>query len=121
MTVSGLSWIRHTIAARAVVWHLEEPVIEAIQAIIGELAANIVVHAFGDGGLILTHRPGAVYCQAVDHGPGMTLPFLAGWQAPEIGDPAAPRGLWLVRMLSTRMQVDSSTTGTTVTVALVWK
>ena len=119
--MSSLSRIRQTIAAQAAAWHVEEPIVDAIQAVSSELAANMIVHAHGDGRLIVTHRLGAVYCQAVDRGPGMPLPFLAGWQAPAIGDPAAARGLWMVRMLSTRMQIDSSVMGTTVTVALVWK
>lgn len=120
-TVSSLSRIRQAIAAQAATWHLDEPTVETLQAVSGELAANMIVHAHGDGSLILTHRPGAVYCQAIDRGPGMPLPFLAGWQAPEIGDPAAARGLWVVRMLSTRTQIDSSVMGTTVTAALVWR
>lgn len=119
--VKSLSRIRHAIADQAAQWHLAEPVVETVQTVVSELAANIVVHAGGDGSLILTHRPGVLYCQAVDHGPGMPLPALAGWRVPESGDPAAARGLWTVRMLSTRMHIDSSSLGTTVTTVLAWK
>jgi hypothetical protein len=51
----------------------------------------------------------------------MQLPFLAGWQAPAIGDPEAPRGLWTVRMLSARLQIDSSVLGTTATAVIIWR
>jgi len=120
-TVGSLSRIRQAVALQAAIWRLGEPIVDAVQAIVSELAANMIVHARGDGRLILTHRPSAIHCQAIDRGPGMPLPFLAGWQAPAIGDPAAARGLWMVRMLSTRLQIDSSVLGTTVTAVLAWK
>lgn len=117
----SLSRIRHAIARQAAHWHLADEIVETVQTVVCELAANIVAHADGDGMLILTHRQGTLYCQAVDRGPGMPLPFLGGWQVPEAGDPAAARGLWTVRMLSTRLYIDSSNLGTTVTAVLVWK
>jgi len=121
LTVESLSRIRQAIVGRAAAWRLDDSIVETVQTVSSELAANIIAHAGGEGMMILTCRPGALYCQAVDHGPGMRLPFLAGWQAPDIGDPAAARGLWTVRMLSARVQIDSSILGTTVTAALVWK
>jgi anti-sigma regulatory factor (Ser/Thr protein kinase) len=121
LTVDSLSRIRHAIAGYATTWRLDDPIVEIVQTVSSELAANIIAHADGEGRLILTRRPGGLYCQAIDHGPGIPLPFWAGWQAPEIGDPDAPRGLWTVRTLSNRMQIDSSNLGTTVTAVLIWK
>lgn len=121
LTVRSLSRIRRAITGQAGTWRLNEPMVDAVQTVSSELAANIIVHAHGDGRLIFTQRPGAFYCQAIDRGPGMPLPFLAGWQAPASGDPAAARGLWMVRMLSARVQIDSSILGTTVTAVLVWR
>lgn len=121
LTVESLSRIRHAIADRAVSWRLDDLIVETVQSVSGELAANIIAHAEGDGGLILTRKQGGLYCQAIDHGPGMTLPFLAGWQVPAIGDPAAARGLWTVRMLSARLQIDSSVLGTTVTAVIIFR
>ena len=121
LTVASLSRIRHTIADHAATWRLDDLVVETVQTVSSELAANIILHAHGDGRLILTRRPGGLYCQAIDHGPGIALPFWAGWQAPEIGDPDAPRGLWTVRTLSARMQIDSSILGTTVTAVIIWR
>jgi anti-sigma regulatory factor (Ser/Thr protein kinase) len=121
LTVKALSRIRQSIVGWAAAWHLDELVVETVQTISSELAANIIVHARGEGRLVLTCRPGMLYCQAIDRGPGMPRPFLAGWHVPDIGDPAAARGLWTVRMLSARMQIDSSVMGTTVTAVLLWR
>jgi anti-sigma regulatory factor (Ser/Thr protein kinase) len=120
-TVRSLSGIRQAIADQATYWCLSGVVVEVVQTISSELAANIVAHAEGDGRLVLSYRPGVLHCQAIDRGPGMPLPFLAGWQPPDTADPAAARGLWTVRMLSARMQIDSSALGTTVTTVLVRK
>lgn len=117
--MKSLSRIRHAIADRAASWRLDAPIVEAVQTVSSELAANIIAHACGDGRLVLTRVPGGLYCQAIDRGPGMPLPFLAGWHAPAIGDPAAARGLWTVRTLSARMQIDSSALGTTVTAVII--
>lgn len=121
LKVDGLSRIRQAIADQAATWGLDEHVVHAVQMVSSELATNIIVHAHGNGGLVITYRAGMIYCQAVDQGPGMTLPFLAGWNAPASGDPTAARGLWMVRMLSARLQIDSSILGTTVTAVLIGK
>lgn len=121
LTAGSLSLIRQAIAELAEIWRLDDRMVEIVQTVSSELAANIIAHACGDGRLVLTRKPGGLYCQAIDRGPGLPLPFLAGWQAPAIGDPEAARGLWTVRLLSSRVQIDSSVLGTTVTAVLIWR
>lgn len=121
LTVEGLGRIRQAIADRTATWDLDEHAGYTLQVICSELTSNIIKHAGGDGRLVLTYRTGSLYCQAIDRGPGMARPFLAGWSPPDWGDPAAARGLWMVRMLSVRMQIDSSVLGTTVTALVAGK
>jgi anti-sigma regulatory factor (Ser/Thr protein kinase) len=115
---SGLGRVRRMINERSAVWSLTDDTRHHLETIACELVGNIIRHAGGAGRLRISARSGFVYCQAVDRGPGLARPYQAGWGAPPSGDPSAARGLWLVRLLSARLHIDSSPLGTTITAAI---
>jgi anti-sigma regulatory factor (Ser/Thr protein kinase) len=83
--------------------------------IASELASNAVRHGGGAGRLRLSREDGALRCVVDDSGPGMTRPAVAGTSAPPpyaVGG----RGLWIVRRLAIRTNIESTERGTTVTV-----
>lgn len=94
---------------------LPQTVVHRLQAVINELITNVIVHCDGEGRLRVTLRSGRVYCQVVDNGPGIKHAYLAGWAPPDAADLRSCRGLWLARMFSDQMTIDSSTLGTTIT------
>lgn len=94
---------------------LPQTVVHRLQTVISELVTNVIVHCGGEGRLRVTLHGSRIYCQVVDNGPGIKRAYLAGWAPPTAADPRSYRGLWLARMFSDQMTIDSSTLGTTIT------
>jgi anti-sigma regulatory factor (Ser/Thr protein kinase) len=90
--------------------------IEALLIIAVELATNALRHGGGAGRFQLWNTGATVLCRVTDEGPGMVNPD-AGRLAP---DPLAEdgRGLWMCRQFSDRLEINTASTGTTVTAAI---
>lgn len=110
----GLYALRAAVAAHAAHFGLPETLVEDVVVIANELASNAVRHGGGDGRLRLWRNESTVHCQVSDGGAGMAQPETAGTRR---AAPAAPggRGLWIVRQLCLRLDVDTGPGGTTVT------
>jgi anti-sigma regulatory factor (Ser/Thr protein kinase) len=103
-TVADLSRLRLRVGGIAGLAGLDEPRCEEFVLAAYELACNAILHGGGAGNLLLSRLDGFLRCQVSDDGPG----FIAG-------SAAAGRGLWLVRLLSDRIEIDSGAGGAVVT------
>jgi anti-sigma regulatory factor (Ser/Thr protein kinase) len=111
---TGLFALRSAVAACAADLGTPERLVDDLVVIANELASNAVRHGGGAGRLLLWRNAAAVHCRVIDGGPGMGEPDVAGTQR---ASPAAAggRGLWIVRQLCDRLDVDTGPRGTTVT------
>lgn len=110
-----LHQIRELVSRQAEAWNLHPVATRTLNVVITELLTNVILHGGSEGRLRLTVRTDSLYCQVTDHGPGIARPHTAGWRPPSTADPFSSRGLWIVRMLSDHLTIDSSHIGTTVT------
>jgi anti-sigma regulatory factor (Ser/Thr protein kinase) len=78
---------------------------------VGELAGNTLVHTSGPGTLALWAAGDEVICQIQDG--GWISDPLAGTTCPDPAAPGGGRGLWIVRQLCDRVEMDSGPSGTT--------
>jgi anti-sigma regulatory factor (Ser/Thr protein kinase) len=81
-----------------------------------ELASNAVRHGGGRGRLRLWRAGLALLCEVSDRGPGLD-DDRAGRERPAHSAPGG-RGLWIVRQLADRVDVQTGPTGTIVTIVL---
>jgi anti-sigma regulatory factor (Ser/Thr protein kinase) len=113
---TGLRLVREAVAAHAVALHVPAPEITNVVLVASELAANALRHGGGAGQLRLWRDGTHVYCQVIDHGPGIAEPY-PGQSTP---DPTAVegRGIWICRQLSSDLVISGTqdgASGTTVT------
>jgi anti-sigma regulatory factor (Ser/Thr protein kinase) len=115
--LSSLAGLRAAAAVEGRRYGLAGRPLNDLVLVANELATNAVRHGGGTGWMWLWCRDGCVYCQVSDHGDGMRDPIHAGERASST-NALTGRGLWLVRQMSDRLDIDSSNGGTTVTVAI---
>lgn len=75
-----------------------------------EITTNAIEHGGGDAHVVITAGIAGVSVEVNDHGPGLPS------TAPQLPQPTTPhgRGLWLADQLCDRLEVSSTTQGTTV-------
>ncbi len=107
--------LRAAVAAHAADLGAPPELVAHLVIIASELASNAVRHGGGTGRLRLSREDSGLCCVVDDSGPGMAEPSVAGRSAPS---PLAHggRGLWIVRRLASRTDIESTERGTTVTV-----
>jgi anti-sigma regulatory factor (Ser/Thr protein kinase) len=103
-TVADLSRLRLRVGRIAGLAGLDERRGEEFVLAAYELACNAILHGGGSGNLLLSRPDGFLRCQVSDEGPG----FIAGAAA-------AGRGLWLARLLTDGIEIDSGAHGAIVT------
>ncbi|GGM17001.1 hypothetical protein GCM10010129_71470 [Streptomyces fumigatiscleroticus] len=85
---------------------------------VNEVVSNAIVHGGGHGLLRVYEQQGALHCQVSDEGPGFAdgveVPVVCGTETAEGG-----RGLWMAQQLTGRMEINTGTTGTVVTLAVM--
>jgi anti-sigma regulatory factor (Ser/Thr protein kinase) len=113
---SGLRLVREAVAAHADAVGVPGPEVGMVVLVASELAANALRHGGGAGQLRLWRDGTVLYCQVVDHGPGIAGSYLG--ESPP--DPGAVdgRGLWICRQLSSGLLISGTpgaASGTTVT------
>ena len=87
--------------------------VAGLVVVANELATNAVMHGGGWGRLRLWRGTENLVCEVVDSGPGLGDPMFAGAARPST-QAASGRGLWLVRNIADRVEIDSGSGGTAV-------
>lgn len=114
---ADLPALRTVVAAQATRAGATREQSEAMVVVANELATNAVTHGGREGRLRLWRGPEHVVCEVVDSGPGIDSPDTAGVQTPHQLSPSG-RGLWLVRLLSDSVEIDSHPGGTKIAARL---
>jgi len=117
VALSTLASVRAAAASEGQRYGLAGRPLNDLVLVANELATNAVRHGGGSGLMWLWCDDGCVYCQVRDQGAGMHDPMHAGERASST-NALTGRGLWLVRQMSDRLDIDSDGGGTTVTVAI---
>lgn len=110
---ADLGAIRRAVGGWAEQQGLGPEATEELVLAVNELTTNSIRYGGGRGVLLRWREPDALACEIRDHG-HIDDP-LAGTQRPT-ADAHSGRGLWLVRQLCDRVEIDSSPQGTSVRV-----
>ena len=114
---SDLGPVRATVGQFATSSGLSRSRRDDLVLICHELATNAIRHAGGTGRLRLWNAMGYLYCEVSDAGPGLADPDRAGSAFVE-PQATSGRGLWLVRQIADRIEIETSGSGTVVTCAV---
>jgi serine/threonine-protein kinase RsbW len=89
--------------------------IEQFTIAVNEVATNALVHGSGNGTITVTGSETAITVEVRDHGAG-----LGATPGPDMPHPTdiGGRGLWLARQFCDHLEISSSTSGTTVLLAM---
>ncbi|HEY7173967.1 MAG TPA: ATP-binding protein [Micromonosporaceae bacterium] len=115
--LASLAGVRAAAVSDGLGYGLPDGPLNDLVLIANELATNAVRHGGGSGRMWLWCGDGRVYCQVVDQGSGMSDPDHAG-EKPTDRNALTGRGLWLIRQMAERIDIDTGMDGTTVTVAI---
>jgi anti-sigma regulatory factor (Ser/Thr protein kinase) len=106
--------VRHQVARHVTAAGLTGDRLHGFVLAVNEMITNVVLHAGGQGRLVLRIDAGTAYCEVSDAGPGMPERFRS---APD-GTPATTevggRGIWLAHRLCDEVTVGSGAVGTVV-------
>jgi anti-sigma regulatory factor (Ser/Thr protein kinase) len=80
---------------------------------VNEVITNVVLHAGGNGRLVLRVESGSVWCVVTDSGPGIPGGYLNDIQAPEAFE-VGGRGLWLAHQLCDDVTTATGPIGTSI-------
>ena len=80
---------------------------------VNEIVTNVVLHAGGNGRLVLGLRGRSVWCTVTDSGPGIPDRFLRRPDTPR-ADELGGRGIWLAHQLCDEVTIATGPIGTTV-------
>ena len=105
--------VRHEVAARLTAVGLSGDRLQGFVLAVNEVITNVVLHAGGDGRLLLRVSGDSVVCSVADSGPGMPERFRSAPAVPEAFE-VGGRGVWLAYQLCDEVSVDTSPTGTTI-------
>jgi anti-sigma regulatory factor (Ser/Thr protein kinase) len=118
---SNLYALRSAVAAHGASFGLTEHRLGELVLVAHELAANAVRHGgarpASPGRLRLWRDGDDIVCEVSDAGPGLVDPATAGTEPVGVGAYNG-RGLWIVRQIADRVDIDSADHGVTITVAM---
>ncbi|WP_430781151.1 ATP-binding protein [Actinoplanes sp. G11-F43] len=80
---------------------------------VNEVITNVVLHAGGEGRIVLKIEGGSVWCVVTDSGPGIPGAYLDGPHTPEAFE-VGGRGLWLAHQLCDEVTTATGPIGTSI-------
>ncbi|HWS34183.1 MAG TPA: ATP-binding protein [Actinoplanes sp.] len=80
---------------------------------VNEVITNVVLHAGGEGRIVLKIENGSVWCVVTDSGPGIPGAYLDGLHTPEAFE-LGGRGLWLAHQLCDEVTTATGPIGTSI-------
>jgi serine/threonine-protein kinase RsbW len=114
--IDSLGAVRDLVHGMATGCGLPPSAVDDLVLAANELATNVVRHGGGRGLVRLWCADDTVFCRMTDYGPGMPEPPASG----EVPPPHAltGRGLWMIRRMIDRLEIDTGPHGTTVTISM---
>lgn len=112
----GLYTLRAEVAAHASHLGANRAQVQNLLIVASELATNAVRHGGGSGHLRLWLAERTLVCQVSDRGSGLANPTVGSTPPDTMAH--GGRGLWICRQLSTQVEIETSSMGTTVTASL---
>ncbi|WP_229071905.1 ATP-binding protein [Actinoplanes sp. DH11] len=105
--------LRHEVTSRLVSLDLSADRRHGYVLAVNEVITNVVLHAGGNGRLVLRVEDGSVWCVVTDSGPGIPGGYLDTPQAPEAFE-VGGRGLWLAHQLCDEVTTATGPIGTSI-------
>ena len=105
--------VRHQVAERLGGTRLPDDRRQGFVLAVNEVITNVVLHAGGDGRLVLWLTEGSVWCTVTDSGPGIPDRYVEPPEVPEAYD-VGGRGIWLAHQLCDEVTVATGPIGTTI-------
>jgi anti-sigma regulatory factor (Ser/Thr protein kinase) len=110
--------VRHEVTARVIAVGLTGDRLHGFVLAVNEIITNVVLHAGGEGRLVLRLDRGAAYCAVSDAGPGMPERFRTAPPVPATSE-VGGRGIWLAHQLCDEVTMESGAAGTTIGLRMV--
>ena len=105
--------VRHEISARLITAGLAGDRLHGFVLAVNEVITNVVLHAGGQGRVLLRLTGGWAWCTVTDSGPGLPSKYLAMPAIPEAFE-VGGRGVWLAHQLCDELTVATGPIGTTI-------
>jgi anti-sigma regulatory factor (Ser/Thr protein kinase) len=110
--------VRHEVTARVTAVGLAGDRLHGFVLAVNEVITNVVLHAGGQGRIVVRADRGAVFCSVSDAGPGMPDRFRSVPSVPATSE-VGGRGIWLAHQLCDEVTMESRDVGTTVGLRMV--
>jgi anti-sigma regulatory factor (Ser/Thr protein kinase) len=105
--------LRHEVSARLTTVGLTGDRLHSFVLAVNEVITNVVLHAGGQGRIVVRVTGGSAWCTVTDSGPGIPARFLDQPEVPETFD-LGGRGIWLTHQLCDEVTLATGPIGTTI-------
>jgi anti-sigma regulatory factor (Ser/Thr protein kinase) len=105
--------IRHQLTERLDASGFAGDKLQSFVLAVNEVITNVVLHAGGQGRLVLWLTGGSAWCTVTDSGPGIPEQFLTPPAVPQTFD-IGGRGIWLAYQLCDEVTIATGPIGTTI-------
>jgi anti-sigma regulatory factor (Ser/Thr protein kinase) len=105
--------VRHEVEEQLRDTRMPDERLQGFVLAVNEVITNVVLHAGGDGRLVLWLTEGSVWCTVTDSGPGIPQRYTEAPEVPEAFD-VGGRGIWLAYQLCDEVTVATGPIGTTI-------
>jgi anti-sigma regulatory factor (Ser/Thr protein kinase) len=105
--------VRHEVSGRLTRAGVTGDRLRGFVLAVNEVITNVVLHAGGQGRVLLWLAGGSAWCTVTDSGPGIPARFLRPPEVPEAFE-VGGRGIWLAHQLCDEVTVATGPIGTTI-------
>ena len=105
--------VRHEVSGRLAAAGLGGDRLQGFVLAVNEVITNVVLHAGGQGRIVVLVAGGSAWCTVTDSGPGIPKQYLHQPEIPETFD-VGGRGIWLAHQLCDEVTMATGPIGTTI-------
>ena len=105
--------VRHEVSGRLAAAGLAGDRLHGFVLAVNEVVTNVVLHAGGQGRIVLWLAGGSAWCTVSDSGPGIPARYLSRPAVPEAFE-VGGRGIWLAHQLCDEVTMATGPIGTTI-------